>query len=203
MPSKLLRPSVLAVVALAVTALLVTTPEGSSAAGSSPRHRHPGHGCRFAQDGPHLPPSPMPSGSTMSTGPSGALSTGTSAASVSATIAVVTFGSRSHRWAAAKPGQALELRLDVLAAAGTVDPDLRLDVDGARLLSCPRHDLVPGRVAHLLLTVWVPRSAAGGTVRVTATVRVRPHPKAAVQVFRRAYLVAVCVRFVRRAHSCW
>ncbi|MFI5099020.1 MAG: hypothetical protein ACHQE5_00660 [Actinomycetes bacterium] len=124
-------------------------------------------------------------------------------ASVAAAIALVTFGSRLHRWEAPRPGHVLVLRLDVLAAAGTVDPDLRLDVDGARLLSCPRRDLVPGRVAHLLLTVWVPGSAAGGTVRVTATVRVRPHPKAPVRLFRKTYSVDVCAQISRRAHSCW
>jgi hypothetical protein len=201
MRSNLLRTAVIAVVALAVTAVLVTTPEGSSASVSS-RHDHPGRGCRLDHDG-RDPASPEPVASTWSSGAAPSEATEDSVASVSATIALVTFGSRLHRWDAARPGHVLVLRLDVVAAAGTVDPDLWLDVDGASLLSCPRRDLVPGQVAHLRVTVWVPRSAAGGTVRVTATVRVRPHPKAAVQVFRKTYRVAVCARIVRRAHSCW
>jgi hypothetical protein len=196
------RPAIYGLVSLVSAALLVMTPGSSSAGGPTNGPERPGHGCPVDHDGDHdgdRDGQRDHEDRDRSAPADGVLpTTQTDDANLSATIRYVTFGSRLHRRHIPTAGRVLELRLDVIAAAGTRDPDLRLDVDGARLLSCPRLDLTPGRVTHLTLAVWVPRSAAGRTVRVTASVRIRPHPKGAVLRFRHTYLVAICDRTARR-----
>jgi len=115
-------------------------------------------------------------------------------ASVSVTIGYVTFGQRLRRLDPVAGGHVVRLRLDVVAAGGTYDPDLRIDVDGARLLSCSLHELTPGRVAHVVLRVWVPSKAQGRSVRVTATVRLRTNARGDVRPFRETYEVPIPLR---------
>lgn len=110
---------------------------------------------------------------------------------VSATIGYVTFGPRLQRIDPGEAGRVVSLRLDVVAAAGTHDPQLRVDVDGARLLSCPSRALAPGHVARVVLRVWVPAVAGASWIRVAAAVRVRTQPGAATSLFRTSYRVRV------------
>ncbi len=195
MRSNRCRESILGTVAFAMVALLAVTPGSSAAAGSTARLGTTDHGCRAGRDHDdrerQAAPVAVASSPTRAAG-----------AMVSADIGYVTFGQRLRRLHTPRAGYVLELRLDVIAAAGTHDPDLRLDVDGARLLSCARYDLTPGRVAHLTLTVWVSRSMGGSRLRVTATVRVRAHPQTAVLAFRKTYSVPVRVCNPRGAHGC-
>jgi hypothetical protein len=121
---------------------------------------------------------------------------------VAATIDFVTFGHRLHLRGQVRAAHVVELGLDVIAATGTWDPDLRLDVDGARLLSCARRDLQPGRVTHMLFRVWVPRHPQGMAIQVTAVVRVRPHRHADVLVFRQTYSAPICGWNARAASPC-
>ncbi len=115
-------------------------------------------------------------------------------ASLSVIIGYVTFGQRLRRLDPVAGGHVVRLRLDVVAAGGTYDPDLRIDVDGARLLSCSLHELAPGRVAHVVLRVWIPARVEGRSIRVTATVRLRTDARGDARVFRETYEVPIPIR---------
>lgn len=192
MPAISRRRSVLWLIAVGVSTALAVTPSSAATAWQG-RQTIAGHRCPPQRNNHDVADKRGPAA-----GPSRPLIPG----NVTATIDVVTFGPRLHIRGQVRAGHVVEVRLDVIAAAGTWDPDLRLDVDGARLLSCARRDLQPGRVTHLLLRVWVPRHPQGMTVQVTAVVRVRPHRHAAVLVFRKAYSASICGWHARAASSC-
>jgi hypothetical protein len=180
------RRAVLCLVAVGVSTALAVSPS-SSATASQGRQTIVHYRCRPHGDHPDVVDWNSPAA-----GASRPKISGSAGTPVAATIDFVTFGPRLHVRGPVRAGHVVELRLDVIAAAGTWDPDLRLDVDGARLLSCARRDLQPGRVTHLLLRVWVPRHPQGMAIQVTAVVRVRPHRHADVLVFRQTYSARIC-----------